>query len=105
MGRLLGKFSVVTGGELVNRCPVVNVHPAVSNEENCLGIHNSLRRRAVGVTGSTTGLFRRGLHCSGNRPMGMVVTSAAVNQITRTTTYTRGFGGGNISVALAIAPY
>lgn len=100
-----GRRRVVDGAELVNSCPIVKVHPAVSNEHNPLGIHRSLRRRAVGVTLSTTGLFASGLHCAGNRPMGIMVTSAAVNEITRTTTYRSGFGGTNMSVALAIAPY
>lgn len=86
-------------------CPMVNVEPAVSKHEKTLSMEKSLRRRAVGVTGSTTGLFRRGLECSGNRPIGIIVTSAAVKHMNRDTTYTSGFEERNMSVAIAIAPY
>lgn len=89
--------------EVVDGCPGVNVHPAVSKHRK--NMHRDLRRGAVGLTGSMTGLVSRGLHGNSNSPIRYIVTSDAVNHITRDTTYTRGFRHRNINSAVAIASY
>lgn len=83
--------------------PGVNVHPIVSNHH--VNIHRSLRRRAVGVTGTATTLLARGLHRTYKTTIRYIVSSAYVTNVTRTTTYRRGFDDRGMNLAVAMAPY
>lgn len=68
-------------------------------------MHRDLRRGAVGLTGTMTGLVSAGLGGNSNAPIRYMVTSNAVKHITRDTTYTRGFRHRKMKTAVAIASY
>lgn len=93
----LGPVCVVGG------CPGVKVHPAVSNHRN--NIHRDLRSGAVGLTGTITRLVSSGLGGNSKDPIRYMVTSDAVNHMTRDTTYTRGFRHRKMNTAVAMADY
>lgn len=88
---------------MVNKGPGVNVEPVVSNHHK--NVHRSLRSVAVTVTRGITRLCSSILHRDSNASMRYIVTSAAVNKITRTTVTTRGFHGDKINIMLSMAPY
>ncbi len=91
------------GGAVVDGCPGVKVHPAVSNHRN--NMHRDLRRGAVDLTGTITRLVATRIECGSKAPIQYIVTSNAVNHITRDTTYTRGFRHRKINTAVSIASY